>query len=398
MCGWSKVPIIVGLPALTSFATFPHCWRYWDRYRLAERTRSLEVITRKPKLAQGQTKRRCFNSPSTDGQHRTSAAARGGHHGFLHQIGSSSSSSTRSRSPRPMPQGSPCTGRAGLSRPITSLGACAPSMDPTTTSFPARSSGAPPGTQFPTLVDPTYRPADGTMFDPDGPGGAPPMPTSPNYNPSNNPNSLVFDSSLRTISNLLVDQTLGNPAAILTALERAGSANPMADLPAVTAIYQAFKPAFDAEYQARVVMQNAKAAADALGDGDPATPPSAEEQAALDALANATAAHAATVLTLEAAREVRDTALEPFGDRHGRRQRPSPRHRPGRGPFGAVQLLVHAVRPVLRSRSRPRRTRAAAAPSSFRCSRTTRSTSPGSHTNFMVLTRATTTRRARWPR
>ena len=32
-----------------------------------------------------------------------------------------------------------------------------------------------------------------------------------NYNPSNNPNSLVFDSSLRTISNLIVDQTLGNP-------------------------------------------------------------------------------------------------------------------------------------------------------------------------------------------
>ena len=99
------------------------------------------------------------------------------------------------------------------------------------------------------------------------------MPTAANYNPSNNPNSLVFNSSLRTISNLLVDQTLGNPAAILTALERAGSANPMVDLAPVTAIYQTFKPASDAEYQARVVMQNAKAAADALGDGDPDTPP-----------------------------------------------------------------------------------------------------------------------------
>ena len=94
-----------------------------------------------------------------------------------------------------------------------------------------------------------------------------------NYNPSNNPNSLVFDSSLRTISNLLVDQTLGNPAAILTALQRAGSADQMADLAPSRAIYQAFKPAFDAEYQARVVMQNAKTAADELGDGDPMTPP-----------------------------------------------------------------------------------------------------------------------------
>ena len=92
--------------------------------------------------------------------------------------------------------------------------------------------------QFPTLLEPSYRPADGTLFDPDGPGPAPAMPTAANYNPSNNPNSLVFDSSLRTISNLLVDQTLGNPAAILTALERAGSADPMVDLASVTAIYR----------------------------------------------------------------------------------------------------------------------------------------------------------------
>ncbi len=170
------------------------------------------------------------------------------------------------------------------------------------------------GAEFPELMSPIYRPADGTPFDPDGPNGpAPAMPTAPNYNPSNNPNSLVFDSSLRTISNLLVDQTLGNPAAILTALERAGAASPMTDLPLVTAIYQTFKPASDAEYQARVVMQNAKAAADALGDGDPNNAPTPEEQTALDELAEATAAHALTVSALEEARTVRDTALEPFG-------------------------------------------------------------------------------------
>lgn len=167
--------------------------------------------------------------------------------------------------------------------------------------------------QFPTLLDPVYRPADGTPFDPDGPGPLPAMPTAPNYNPSNDPNSIVFDTSPRTISNLLVDQTLGNPAAILEGLARAGSANPLADLPAITAIYQAFKPASDAEYQARVVLTNAKAAANALDDGDPLTPPSAEEQAALDAVATAAAAHDATVVTLEAARGVRDAALEPFG-------------------------------------------------------------------------------------
>ncbi len=41
--------------------------------------------------------------------------------------------------------------------------------------------------------------------------------TAPNYNPSNNPNDIVRGSSLRTISNLLVDQTLSNPAAIIVA-------------------------------------------------------------------------------------------------------------------------------------------------------------------------------------
>ena len=38
-----------------------------------------------------------------------------------------------------------------------------------------------------------------------------------------------------------------------------------------------------------------------------------EEQAALDALAAATAGHAATVTALDAARVVRDAALDPFG-------------------------------------------------------------------------------------
>ena len=109
------------------------------------------------------------------------------------------------------------------------------------------------------------------------------MPTAPNYDPSNNPGSFVVDSSLRTISNLIVDQTLGNPAAILTALQRAGSADAMGDLACGHGHLQTFKPSSDAEYQARVVAQNARAAAEALGDGDPLTPPSAEEQAALDA-------------------------------------------------------------------------------------------------------------------
>ncbi len=168
---------------------------------------------------------------------------------------------------------------------------------------------------FPTLVPPQYRPADGTLFDPDGPGPAPAIPTAPNYNPSNNPSSLVFDSSLRTISNLIVDQTLGNPSAILEGLQRAG-ANPatqLADLDAITAIYKTFKPAADTEYRARVVLQNAERAANALSDGDPLTPPSPAELAAQAAVAVATAAHDLTVVALNDARVVRDTAVLAFG-------------------------------------------------------------------------------------
>ena len=115
--------------------------------------------------------------------------------------------------------------------------------------------------QFPELLDPAFRPAEnvpGNFLPP----GAPAVPTS--YAPSNNPGSMVFDSSLRTISNLIVDQTLGNPAAIMKGLQSGGIVEAtLANVALVQAIYNAFKPALDAEYQARVVMQNAKAAANA---------------------------------------------------------------------------------------------------------------------------------------
>src|SRR5215470_4464636 len=45
---------------------------------------------------------------------------------------------------------------------------------------------------FPSILDPEYRPAQGGMLDPDGPGPAQPFPTQPNYNPSSNPNSVVI--------------------------------------------------------------------------------------------------------------------------------------------------------------------------------------------------------------
>ena len=109
-------------------------------------------------------------------------------------------------------------GRPARFPPTTSHGACAPSTAPTTICCPARSSGAPPTSRFPNCSDPTFRPADGTLSILDGPGPAPAMPTAPNYNPSEQSRTRSSSiRSLRTISNLIVDQTLGNPAAILTA-------------------------------------------------------------------------------------------------------------------------------------------------------------------------------------
>lgn len=167
---------------------------------------------------------------------------------------------------------------------------------------------------FPELLVPKYRNADGTVFDPDGPGTAPAMPTAPNYNPSNNPDSLVFDASLRTISNLIVDQTLGNPAAIIKGLQLGGVvAADLANVALVQAINAAFEPVAHAEYLARVARNNAVTAANALDDGNPATPVTTAQQTALDALAAATTAHNAALAQLEIARDTRDAALEPFG-------------------------------------------------------------------------------------
>src|SRR5687768_13430307 len=71
--------------------------------------------------------------------------------------------------------------------------------------------------QFPEPLGTNFRPATSITLDFDGPGPSPAFLTASSYAPSNNPNSVVADGSIRTISNLIVDQTLSNPAAIVTA-------------------------------------------------------------------------------------------------------------------------------------------------------------------------------------
>ncbi|MBC7812837.1 MAG: heme peroxidase, partial [Burkholderiales bacterium] len=117
---------------------------------------------------------------------------------------------------------------------------------------------------FPEGLGTDFRPAAGTALDFDGPGGAPAMPTQATYAPSNNPGSFVVDPALRTISNLIVDQTLANPSAILTALQRAGSVTPetqMAVTAVISAAYAPVKPLFDDLDDAQREFANASAAA-----------------------------------------------------------------------------------------------------------------------------------------
>jgi Ca2+-binding RTX toxin-like protein len=90
----------------------------------------------------------------------------------------------------------------------------------------------------------------------------------------------VIDPEVRIISNLIVDQTLGNPAAILTALERAGHEDPGLTITnQISAAYSPLKPLFDAVSIAERNYANASAAAAASPNNI------ALQQAAANALA-----------------------------------------------------------------------------------------------------------------
>ncbi len=165
-------------------------------------------------------------------------------------------------------------------------------------------------TPFNELMNPTYRTIT-MMMDPDGAGPAPTMPVSMPYTPGNdvdgngtfaNPGD-VIDPSLRTISNLIVDQTLSNPIAIMVGLERAGVATDV--VATATQIHTAFKaiaPLFAAQNTAEVNKANAQAAFNAN--------PSPENQAALD---DANAALSTAQANLLDARGALDTLLEANG-------------------------------------------------------------------------------------
>jgi Ca2+-binding RTX toxin-like protein len=109
-----------------------------------------------------------------------------------------------------------------------------------------------------------------TIMVPAGPGGAlVPVSYTPgvdNDGPGSAGPGDVFDPTVRIISNLLVDQTLGNPSAILTGLQRAGIVPPdqqMAVTAQISAAYQPLKPLFNAVGAAEREYASASAAASA---------------------------------------------------------------------------------------------------------------------------------------
>ncbi|MBC8106788.1 MAG: hypothetical protein H7Z14_09380, partial [Anaerolineae bacterium] len=142
-------------------------------------------------------------------------------------------------------------------------------------------------TPFNELVPSVYRTI---MVDPDGPGPAPMIPVQYQPGVDNDGGGTagpgdVFDPYVRQISNLLVDQTLNNPAAILVALDRAGFAgDALAKMAEITAAVTPLQPLFNALAAAERTYANALAAANASPNN------AALQEAAAQALAAVTVA------------------------------------------------------------------------------------------------------------
>ena len=149
--------------------------------------------------------------------------------------------------------------------------------------------------EFPELMPPEYRTVT-AMVDFDGPGPAPAVPVQMPYTPGNDvdgpgPNATpgdVIDPSIRIISNLIVDQTLGNPSAILTALQNAGVDDPgLVITGQISDAYAPLRPLFIDVAET----QRAQASAAAAAAANPGN--AGLQQAAADAAAALAAAEAA---------------------------------------------------------------------------------------------------------
>ncbi|WP_404862633.1 peroxidase family protein [Georhizobium sp. MAB10] len=123
------------------------------------------------------------------------------------------------------------------------------------------------------LLDPVFKPAEGSPAGLHAPGTPAGAPTS-----YAQPNGIVYDSQPRVISNLVADQTLKNPAALMAALAVEGvpSAQALAIVQQVQSLLAAAEAAHAAVDTADTAADAAVAAAQAIVDAATATEASAQ--------------------------------------------------------------------------------------------------------------------------
>jgi Ca2+-binding RTX toxin-like protein len=160
---------------------------------------------------------------------------------------------------------------------------------------------------MPRLLDPVFRDAENGI---DGPGAPPGFPTGSQSTSYAQTSGYVVDSQPRTISNLIVDQSLGNLAAVIAALDYAGSENSFADAQQVMQAHNILKAAESAAAGNSALVQASAetlAASTAAAQAAASTAAAAQAQADQDALVYSDA-----LAVVASAVEVQSLALQAY--------------------------------------------------------------------------------------
>lgn len=167
---------------------------------------------------------------------------------------------------------------------------------------------------MPRLTDPVYVEGETMPANLHRPG-APAGTTQTHYQ---NPGD-VYDSDPRVISNLISDQTIGNPATIIAALANLGHEDPYAFLASGTnmAVYQAAVDAYKASEAAEKALITATANVTAKEMAVARAPEGPARDAAQLALDEARVAKAAAEAAIDPANEVKDAAYTAMKDALG---------------------------------------------------------------------------------
>ncbi|SUD59644.1 heme peroxidase [Ectopseudomonas oleovorans] len=157
---------------------------------------------------------------------------------------------------------------------------------------------------MPRLLEPEFRDAENGI---DGPGAPPGFPGSGTQTSYEQTSGYVVDSQPRVISNLIVDQSLNNPAAVMAALEYAGSSDVFGDAQLVANALATLKTTEAAALGNSALVE---ASAALLAASAAAAQAAAVEAAQVQALADADAlAHSESLALVTAAQAAEGAAL-----------------------------------------------------------------------------------------